>query len=182
MWEKTNVNDELNKPITLSEVKPQCEKSKANKAVGMDDIANELMKHERVIQLIFKLFQKIFDTRLLPEIWRKAIIYPIPKESGHLTDPLKYRGLALQCCLYKLLSGLINDRVTCYFDKMEMLCDEQNGFRRHRSCQHHIFNLTSVVRNRICNGEQTYCAFVDFRKAFDVINRQLLVYSLVEKF
>ena len=56
---------------------------------------------------------------------------------------------------------------------------EQNGFRKGRSCEDHIFSLTNLVKNRLVSNLRTFCAFVDLEKAFDWINRDLLLYRLL---
>ena len=43
----------------------------------------------------------------------------------------------------------------------------------------HIHVLTSIVNNRTNNKLFTYCAFIDFKKTFDCINRELLLYKLL---
>ena len=45
-----------NAPVSNEEVKRSVENSKVKKAVGFDQIANELLKHETVIDLLTKLF------------------------------------------------------------------------------------------------------------------------------
>ena len=82
-------------------------------------------------------------------------------------------------CIAKLYSSILNNRLTQYCDYLEIIVDEQIGFRKDRSCVDHIFVLTSIVRNRINNNLSTYCAFIDFKKAFDCINRELLLYKLL---
>ncbi len=52
----------------------------------------------------------------------------------------------------------------------EMLKDEQNGFRKGRSCSDYIYTLTSIITNYI-NEKKGFTALVDFKKAFDVVNR-----------
>ena len=58
--------------------------------------------------------------------------------------------------------------------------DEQNGFRAGRSCEDHIFTLSSIIKNRNSENKSTFCAFVDMEKAFDWVNRDLLLYRLLE--
>ena len=94
-------------------------------------------------------------------------------------NPLNYRGISLLPCIAKLYSSILNNRLTQYCDYLEIIVDEQNGFRKDRSCVDHIFVLTSIVRNIINNNLSTYCAFIDFKKAFDCINRELLLYKLL---
>ena len=62
---------------------------------------------------------------------------------------------------------------------MGIFHEEQNGFRKNRSCQDHIYALTTVIRNRMTENKATYCAFIDMDKAFDWDNRKLLMYKLL---
>ena len=63
------------------------------------------------------------------------------------------------------------------------LSDEQNGFRKSRSCQHHIYALSTIIKNKCKFDEKTrktgiFSAFVDFQKAFDYVDRDLLYWTL----
>ena len=56
-----------------------------------------------------------------------------------------------------------------------MLVDEQNGFRRDRSCTDHVFTLNSIIQIR----KETFVTFIDLQKAFDTVDRDLLKLSLL---
>ena len=129
-------------------------------------------------QLLHSLFVLCFAEGILPSLWRKAIIHKIPKLPGRQIDPLQYRGLALQCCIFKVLSAIVNDRIVKHLNENDILSDEQNGFRKKRSCQQHVHSLMTLVRNHCTSKNSVYCAFIDFQKAFDFINRKLLFYKL----
>ena len=83
-------------------------------------------------------------------------------------------------CLYKLYSSLLNNRVLNFLEDNGLLHDEQNGFRQNRSCADHIFSISSIIRNKLNDGSEVYVAFVDFRKAFDLVHRDMLLYRLLE--
>ena len=57
-----------------------------------------------------------------------------------------------------------------------------DGFRSGRSCLDHIYSLTSTVQNRMRTNLPTYCTFVDFQKAFDWVNRDMLLYKMASQF
>ena len=164
----------LNRPITFSEVEKATIKAKGRKAVGIDNIPNELLKNDIVMDLMLKLFRVCFEYQLVPEIWHKSMIHPIPKDVLGSNDPLKYRGLALQSCIYKIFSSIITDRIVNFLEQENLLEETQNGFRKNRSCAHHIYVLTTFIRHKLNLNQSIFSGFVDFRKAFDVVDREML--------
>ena len=83
-------------------------------------------------------------------MWQKSIIKPIPKGSGKDPYvPLNYRGISLISCVSKVYSSLLNKRIVNFCNIRGIFPDEQNGFRSGRSCEDHIFSLSSIIKNRI---------------------------------
>ena len=84
------------------------------------------------------------------------------------------------CCVAKIYSSILTARLQNFLENNKILVDEQNGFRAARSCIDHIFVLTTVLRNRKSLGLGTFLAFIDYKKAFDSVDRSLLLYKLLE--
>ena len=101
--------DPLNRKISRDELKTVIDKTKNNKAVGLDEISNELLKHELIQQLLCCLFNVCKDLNMVPSVWHKAIIHPIPKSNTVSRNPLNYRGLALQCSMFKIFCSVMNN-------------------------------------------------------------------------
>ena len=76
---------------------------------------------------------------------------------------------------------MLNARLTRHYDKFNLIVDEQNGFRKKRSCEEHLFTLTNIIRNRLFNKQDTFVAFIDLEKAFDWVDRTLLLFSLLRQ-
>ncbi len=93
--------------------------------------------------------------------------------------PLNYRGISLLSCAAKIYSSILCERVLNFFELNTTLVEEQNGFRKKRTCADHIFTLNSIVRNRMEEGSQTFAAFIDFQKAFDCVNHDFLYSKLI---
>ena len=74
----------------------------------------------------------------------------------------------------------MNRRIQTYLEKNKILVDEQNGFRSSRSCIDHIFVLVTVLRNRKQLGQDTFLAFIDYKKAFDSVERNCLMFKLAK--
>ena len=156
----------------------KCKLRPPKKAVGIYLISNELMKNDSVAKLLHKLFSLCWMHKMIPDQWRRAIIYPIPKETGRITDPLKYHGLSLQSCVYKLLSQIMNECLVVFLNENDLLDDSQNGFRKGQSCAHHIFSLCTTVKRNLQRGMSIFSGFIDFKKAFDYTDRGLLICRL----
>ena len=43
-----------------------------------------------------------------------------------------------------------------------------------------FFSLTTIVQNRLYQGKDTFVAFIDFTKAFDSVDRNLLLSKLLD--
>jgi hypothetical protein len=169
-------NDEINHDISIQEVTDTVMRAKNKSASGFDGIPYSVLKYPIVINTLRHLFQNIFDTSIIPSIWRKAIICPILKDpSSDKRLPMNYRGVSLLSCVSKLYSSLMNKRIVDYLEYTDMLADEQNGFRRERSCEDHLFTLNSLVKN----NENLYVAFIDLQKCFDFIDRDMMLYKLL---
>ena len=82
------------------------------------------------------------------------------------------------CCISKIYSKILNTRLQKFLEENELLAEEQNGFRASRSCIDHIFTLCTILRNRKAMGLDTFLAFIDYKKAFDSVDRHLLLYKL----
>ena len=174
-------NELLNSPITIDEVIKVVRKLKKNKSVGIDRIPNEILQCKEVTRILTHLFQSCFDSGILPSVWKQAIISPIPKDAkADSRVPFNYRGISLLSTLSKTYTSLLNNRIEQFCDDKNLLVDEQNGFRKKRTCIDHIYSLSTVIENRNKQKKDTYAAFIDLKKAFDTVSRELLEYKLLK--
>ena len=171
-------SEELNIEITFLEVSKAIDRAKCRKAYL--EIPNEVMKNKNAKAILHKFFNLCFISGLNPSDWNYSDIKPIPKPDKDPRDPLQNRCITLMCCVAKIYSSILNGRLQTYLEKNKILVNEQNGFRASRSCIDHIFVLVSVLRNRKQLGKDTFLAFIDYKKAFDSVDRNLLLYKLAK--
>ena len=185
--EETQISVEelhVDKEISLNEILQAIDKQKKGKSAGLDDISPDLIKlaKPKITNYLHKLFQKIYETSQYPKEWAKAIIIPIHiKGSKLLLD--NYRGISLLSVTSKLFTSIINNRLYTWMENNMKICEEQAGFRRQFSTTDHIYTLYSMVNNRL-HGQKRgklYVAFIDFKKAFDTVNREVLWESMKEE-
>ena len=62
----------------------------------------------------------------------------------------------------------------------EILGYEQAGFRPEFSTMDHIFTLHSIIEYYKCKKGRVYCVFIDYSKAFDLIDRASLWVKLLK--
>jgi hypothetical protein len=173
-------NRVLNVTITLSEVKRVVNKSKNGKSVGIDKIPYEVLKFPIIIDVLHALFNLCFDTGLVPSLWRKAMISPLPKDNTKdKRVPLNYRGISLLSVVSKLYSAVLNNRLLSYLEDNEKFAEEQNGFRPKRSCEDHVYSACTIIKNRLLKKQDTFGTFIDLQKAFDFVNRDVLLYKML---
>ena len=166
----------INDEISFREVSMAIENIKFNKAYL--EIPNEAMKNQNAKEILHKFFNLCFKSGVSPFDWDLSDIKPIPKKDKDLRDPLQNRCITIMCCVAKVYSKILNKRIRTYLESNKILVDEQNGFRACRSCIDHIFVLCTVVRNRKMQGKDTFVCYIDYKKAFDSVERNLLLFKL----
>ena len=177
----TNMNTEINAIITEKDVLDAVKCLKNNKACSTDMILNEFLKHscDKLLPVFVKLFNVIFDSGIIPDSWSEGIIIPIYKNKGDPCSPDNYRGITILSCFGKLFTTILNNRLNCYLQNYNVLCEEQAGFRKHYSTCDHIFNLKCLIDLYSRCNKTLYCAFIDYRKAFDSVDRLALWHKLL---
>jgi len=117
---------------------------KNNKSPGEDRLGAELYKYggEELINKIGKLIRKIWKTEEIPKEWQLAIIYPICKKRV-VSSYQNYRGISLLNKMYKVLSGIILNRITPY--TKDIIWEYQCGIMREKSTIDDIFTVKQLV-------------------------------------
>ena len=75
--------------------------------------------------------------------------------------------------MYKLYCAILNKRLTKWVEENDKLVDEQNGFRKDRNTIDQVLSLTNLIETRQRKRLSTFCAFIDFKKTFDLVDRNL---------
>ena len=98
-------------------------------------------------------------------------ILPIYKNKGSVNLPENYRPITLLSCLGKLFTSILNNRLNKFAEKYEIICHNQAGFRRGLSTSDNLFVLQSLFEMSKSTKSKLFCAFIDFKQAFDNVWR-----------
>ena len=173
----------LDSRITIDEVKEAIHCLKPGKSHGLDLITNEFLKSapDKLKQTIVTIFNLVLDTGIIPSSWSLGVICPIYKNKGDRGDPNNYRGITILSCLGKLFTCVLNKRLGIFIDNYNILGAEQTGFRKGFSTLDHLFTFYGIVDVLLSKRKRLYCAFLDYEKAFDKVNRAFLWQKLLSE-
>ena len=77
--------------------------------------------------------------------------------------------------LGKVFAHILNKRLTLWADENDKTAEEQSGFRAGHSTVGNMFVLYAIVQRYLLKKSgKVYICFVEFKKAFDTINRSVL--------
>ena len=163
-----NENEILNAEITIEELVKTVKAMHNSKSSGPDGIVYEILKNniQEIALILTKLFNDIQTDGSIP--WEQSWVIPIYK-NGEKDCLSSYRCINLSSCIEKLLTKIINNRLTKWVEKHEIINIEQTGFRKGNSVIDNILLLKEIIRTYQNTKRPLYICFVDLSKAFDSI-------------
>ncbi|MEW8546516.1 MAG: reverse transcriptase family protein, partial [Candidatus Thiodiazotropha sp.] len=169
-------DETLDSPISNSEVFLAIKRLKNDKSPGLDGISAEFYKviSEIFVPYLVLLFNKMYDNSFFSEQWFHTLISPIHK-SGDKSKPENYRGISLQPVISKIFTSILSQRLKLWCERNGVIGEEQAGFRSDHSTIDNLFCLQTIVQKYLRHKRgRLYAIFVDFEKAFDRVNRNIL--------
>ena len=114
------------------------------------------------------------ETGVFLDGMKKAKITPIYK-AGEERSFTNYRHVSLFLQLSKILEKLINNRITNFITKNNILVNQQYGFRAKNSTSFAILDLINTITNAQEKGEIGVGVFIDIAKAVDTVPHEILL-------
>ena len=150
-----------------------------SKATGCDNIGPRLLKIAApyIAESVTYICNQSIKTSQFPEKWKKAKVTPLHK-GGPKDDLNNYRPISILPVMSKFLEKHIHDSLMTYLVKFNLLHKNQSGFRPSHSCETALIGMISKWLESINKGSLIGTVMIDFKKAFDLVDHNVLLKKL----
>ena len=162
-------------PVSVEECSNVISKLK-NTKTGFNQLPVKFYKSLKNIlsPVISSIANCCFATGTFPEQLKSAVVTPIFKK-GDRKNVSNYRPIANLPILSKIIEKLIHIRFNNFFSKFNIINPNQFGFQSGKSTEQAIIRLIDSLYDCINQNKFAIAVFVDYKKAFDTINHEILI-------
>jgi len=167
------------KPVTPTEIEEIISKLDTSKSVGPNSIPNQLIQSiSKSISIpLSNMFNSSFQNGICPDFLKISSVIPIYKKDSKLKVS-NYRPISLLSNINKILEKLMFNQLYSFLEEKNCIYKYQFGFRQKHSTNHALLSMTQQIRDIIDKGNLAIGVFVDFQKAFDTVNHNILLRKL----
>ena len=166
-------------PCTPNEVFLLIAALNISKSTGPNGIPTEILKmiNFTICVPLSKIINICISNGVHPEKLKLAHVIPIFKKGCRLLVS-NYRPISLLSNVNKIFEKIMHKRIYSFLEKFNLLYKLQFGFRTNYSTSHALIHMTEAIRTALDSGSVTCGIFVDFQKAFDTVNHEILLKKL----
>lgn len=181
IYNNSKYNDSLNFHFSLvdnNEILDALSSIKSD-AYGCDNISLMMIKlcTPVIIPYITHVINSCLEAGYFPLAWREAIICPVPKvvSPSSIKD---LRPISLLPVLSKIFEKIIYKQIHLFFSENFLIPVHQSGFRSAHSTSTSLLNICDDVFRALDKKRATVLIALDFSKAFDTIDHDLMCAKL----
>ena len=145
------------------------------KSTGPDQISVRMLNKTfpYIGPVLTDIFNRILDEGVFPKVWKIARVTPIFK-SGSKDDPGNYRPISVLPVLSKIFEKHLNINIQIFLNENHLISSSQSGFRTAHSCSDAVHKIISDYSSEKLKQRKSIFLFIDFCKAFDCVDHQIL--------
>ena len=165
--------------LTLDNIKDAISELKLDSAPGPDGIPSVLLKRcaSSLAEPICLIWSESMSSGVVPSYYKTGYVTPLFKK-GSRCEAVNYRPVTLTSHVVKVYERVIRKHMIQYLDSNSLLSDKQHGFRSNRSCLTQMLEHFDDIFVGMTNGSDTDSIYLDFAKAFDKVDLDLLLQKL----
>ena len=171
------VEEIVNGNFTVEEIERAM---KTNKSPGNDCIPAEFIKVCKCIlsRTIATVFNYMIEQKDFPDAWSGGICSALFK-SGKRNIVDNFRGITILPIMEKVFEAVVYRRLAFVNEAFAAHDRYNNAFSEGNRTSDNLFVLTGLVEKQLTINKCLYVCYIDFSKAFDMVNRTILFYKLI---
>ena len=172
-------NDFTLQEVSANFVRHELSKLKSSKATGLDKIPAKLLKDASsvIAKPITYLINLTISSGEIPSQWKEAKVTPIFK-AGKKDDENNYRPISVLPLVSKVMERAVQVQLLAFFEINKVLSVYQSGFRKKHSTETAVVHLVDHILEHMDKQQLTGAAFIDLKKAFDLVDHKCLLHKL----
>ena len=123
---------------------------------------------------IWKMWKESMETGAIQPEFKYQSITPVHKK-GSRAKPENYRPISLTSHLIKIFERVLRKKIVAYLEDHHIICRNQHGFRKGRSCLTQLLNHVDLILKNLLNNSDTDAIYLDYAKAFDKVDHLILL-------
>ncbi|GBM23018.1 hypothetical protein AVEN_67004-1 [Araneus ventricosus] len=174
-------NEFLNRNIEFWELKRAISKTK-NSTPGADNIPSIWFKNldDASLLKILGILQQQLDSSVLPKVWKRTIIIPIPKSNKDKTKLTSYRPIGLTSVFCKIFESISGHRITHFLTSQKKLNPNQHRFLPFRDNRMAIYKIYSAISETRKNKKKFVSVSLDIKSSYDSVHVDALILKCLQ--
>ena len=166
--------------ITENDIISAAKFLKANSAPGPDGFPAQLIINccTALAVPLAILWNESFSLSIVPQYYKNSLVCPIHKKDDRVA-PENYRPISLTSHVMKTAERVVRRIIVDYLENNNIISNAQHGFRSQRSTLTQLLTHFEKILSGIVEGDETDTIYLDYAKAFDKVDHQMLLKKMM---
>ena len=169
----------LLQPITAHEIKLVILKLNPRKSPGDDNIGAKIIQicPDVFAENLAKIYNNSIARGDYPDQMKIAKVIALFKK-GEKFLPKNYRPISLLSMFNKIFERLLCKQLVSFIERNKISYNYQFGFKKFNSTTKALIEFSDNIHRLLDDGNYVIGIFIDFTKAFDTVNHEIILHKL----